>query len=132
MKLEGKVAIVTAAAGAGIGQTVARTLAAEGAHVVVTDAHARRTKEVAEGIESTYGRKTLGLKVDVLNRQEVEDMISRTLETFERIDILVNNAGRNVQAPVVDVTDEDWDLVINVNLRGAFYCTRSALKPMIA
>ncbi len=132
MRLEGKVAIVTAAAGAGIGQTVARTLAKEGASVVVTDAHARRVKEVAEEMEGTHRGRVLGLKVDVLNREEVDGMIDRALEAFGKIDILVNNAGRNVQSPLVEVSDEDWDLVINVNLRGAFYCTRSVLKHMIA
>ncbi|MFQ5873174.1 MAG: SDR family NAD(P)-dependent oxidoreductase [Dehalococcoidia bacterium] len=132
MKFEGKVAVVTGAAGAGIGQMVARALASEGARVVLSDAHERRTKEVAEDIAKTYNREVLGLTVNVLNRDEVDEMIDRALETFGRIDILVNNAGRNVQAPLVDMSDENWELVINVNLRGAFYCTRSALKPMIA
>jgi len=131
MRVKDRVAIVTAAAGAGIGQAIARTLAQEGASVVVTDAHARRCAEVAEDIARATGRETLAIPVDVTNRQQVEDMTRQTLEKFGRIDILVNNAGINKLAPVWEMDDETWDLVLNVNLKGTFLCTRAVLPSMI-
>ena len=131
MTLSGRVAIVTASAGAGIGQATVRALAKEGANVVVTDHHAGRTTSVAEDIRSTLGVKALGIPCDVTDRQQVESMVAKTLEEFSRIDILVNNAGIDHMGPVVDMTDESWELIININLRGTFYCTRAVLPAMI-
>ena len=130
-RLDNKVAIVTAAAGAGIGQVTVRTLAREGANVVVSDAHAKRFFDVAEDISKTYGVKTLGIQCDVTSREQVEDMVKKALDQFGRIDILVNNAGIDRPEPVWEMSDETWDLVINVNLRGAFYCCRAVLPIMI-
>jgi 3-oxoacyl-[acyl-carrier protein] reductase len=132
MKLDGKVAIITASAGAGIGGATARLFAQEGAHVVISDAHPGRTPKVAEEIAATYGRKTLAVVCDVAQRDQVDNLVARTLEAFGQVDILVNNAGRNILAPVVDMTDEQWDLVMNVCLKGTFYCSRAVLKPMMA
>ncbi len=132
MRLQDQVAIITGAAGAGIGQATARRFAQEGAHVVISDVHPRRTDEVAQAIASEYGVKTLGVVCDVASREQVEAMVQRTLDAFGRIDILVNNAGRNILAPVAEMTDEQWDTVINVCLRGTFYCSRAVLKPMMA
>lgn len=98
---------------------------------MVGDAHLGRATEVAKNITSNYDRKSLGIKCDVSQREEVDTMIQETLQEFGRIDILVNNAGRNIRSPVVDMTDDQWELVINVNLRGTFYCSRSVLKNMI-
>jgi len=130
MNLEGRIAIVTAAAGVGIGQGTIRVLAAEGARVVVSDAHERRTAEVAEALRSE-GYQAIGIPCDVTNREQVESMMRKTLEEWGRIDILVNNAGMNRTSPVHEMSDEDWDLVMNTNLRGAFYCTRAVLPTMI-
>ena len=130
MRLEGKVAIVTAAAGAGIGQATVRLLAEDGASVVVSDAHQRRTMEVAEALRSE-GYKAIGIPCDVTDREQVENLVKRALEEWGRIDILVNNAGINRTAPVHEMSDEDWDTVINVNLTGTFYCTRAVLPTMI-
>ncbi|MBI2918572.1 MAG: 3-oxoacyl-ACP reductase FabG [Chloroflexi bacterium] len=131
MRVKDRVAIVTAAAGAGIGQAIARTLAQEGANVVVTDVHPRRCIEVAGDISKTTGREALGLQVDVTNHQQVDDMVKQVIARFGRIDILVNNAGINKLAPVWEMDDETWDLVINVNLKGTFMCTRAVLPGMI-
>ena len=131
MKLSNQVAIVTAAAGAGIGQATARTLAQNGARVVVSDAHPSRPQAVAESISATFGVPTLGVQCDVTNRAQVEGMVRKALDTFGRIDILVNNAGTNRVSRLVDMTDEVWDLVIDVNLKGTFYCTRAVLPAMI-
>jgi 3-oxoacyl-[acyl-carrier protein] reductase len=121
MKLKGKVAFLTAAAGAGIGQAVARTFAREGACVVVTDAHRERATAVAEAIRVEYGAETLGMTCDAANRDDVERTVGATIERFGRIDILFNNAGTNRPSRIVDMSDEDWELVINVSLRGVFY-----------
>lgn len=130
MILEGKVAIVTASAGAGIGQGVARRLADEGAMVVVSDSHPRRTKEVADNIIAS-GKKALGIPCDVTNREQVEALVKSTLDEFGQVDILVNNAGINKLSKVVDMPDDVWDLVMNVNLKGTFYCSRAVLPSMI-
>lgn len=130
MRLEGRVAIVTAAAGVGIGQATVRALARGGARVVVSDAHQRRTMEVAEALKSE-GYTALGVPCDVTSREQVESMVNKTLGELGRIDILVNNAGINRPAPVQEISDEDWDLVLDTNLRATFYCTRAILPTMI-
>ena len=129
--LEGRVAIVTAAAGAGIGQAIARRFAQEGAQVLVTDAHARRVQEVAEAMSKDYGREFVGLEVDVTNVGQVQTMAQTALDRYQQIDILVNNAGINRLQPVWEMSDETWNLVIGVNLTGTFYCTRAVLPHMI-
>jgi len=132
MRLEGKVAIVTASAGAGIGQAAIRAFAREGAAVVIADNHERRTGEVAEALKSE-GAKAIGVVCDVANREQVNSMVKRTLDEFGRIDILVNNAGLNTPMQRVhELSDEDWDRVTGVCLRGTFYCTRAVMPSMIA
>lgn len=86
MRLQDHVAIITGAAGAGIGQVTARRLAQEGAHVVISDTHPRRTDEVAQASASAYGVKTLGVVCDVVSREQVEALVQRTLDTFGRVD----------------------------------------------
>jgi len=104
MKLKDRVALLTAAAGAGIGQTTARTFAREGATVVVTDMHLDRSVAVAEAIQDEYGGEAIGLGCDVTKRGDIEDIVNVTLERFGRIDILFNNAGTNRPAHVADIT----------------------------
>jgi 3-oxoacyl-[acyl-carrier protein] reductase len=132
MMLKGKVAIVTASAGAGIGNATVRLLAKEGADVVVSDTHPERIHTVAKEIQNNTGRKALAIRCDVRDKKQVEDMVAQTLDNFGRIDILVNNAGINKLSPVHEMDDETWDLVININLRGTFYCSRAVLPTMIA
>lgn len=127
----GKVAIVTAAAGAGIGQAVARSFAREGAHVIVSDAHAKRPFSVAEEITREYGIRAVGRQCDVRNRGQVEEMVRTAIEEWGKIDILVNNAGIDRPAPVWEMDDETWDLVIDVNLKGVFNCCRAVLPVMM-
>jgi len=127
----GKVAIVTAAAGAGIGQAVARNFAREGAHVIVSDAHARRPYQVAEEITREYGIKAIGMQCDVRNREQVAAMVKAAVQEWGKIDILVNNAGIDQPVPVWEMSDETWDLVIDVNLKGTFNCCRAVLPVMM-
>lgn len=129
--LDGRVAIVTAGAGAGIGQATARRMAEEGAKVVVTDAHARRVEEVASALSNELGKEFLGLEVDVRNVDHVTRMVDATLERHGQIDILMNNAGINKLSPVWEMDDETWRLVIDVNLTGTFNCMRAVLPHMI-
>jgi 3-oxoacyl-[acyl-carrier protein] reductase len=129
--LEGRVAIVTAAAGAGIGQAIARRFAEEGAQVLLSDAHARRVQELAAAMSTDYGREFMGLEVDVTNVAQVQGMVQTALDRYGQVDILVNNAGINRLEPVWEMSDETWNLVIGVNLTGTFHCTRAVLPHMI-
>ncbi|MFQ5520551.1 MAG: SDR family NAD(P)-dependent oxidoreductase [Candidatus Methylomirabilia bacterium] len=131
MKLKDRVAVVTAAAGAGIGQAVARKFAEEGAQVVISDTHARRVREVALEMSNDYGREVPAYTVDVTRREQVEVMVASALDRFGRIDILFNNAGINKLEPVWEMSDETWNLVLGVCLTGTFYVTRAVLPHMI-
>lgn len=131
MRLEGKVAIVTGAAGAGIGQGVARALAREGANVVVSDAHPKRPFELAKEITSETDKEALGVVCDVTKAKHIEDMVKATLEKFGKIDILINNAGGNKLQQVVDMDEEVWDFVIDINLKSTFLCSKAVLPSMI-
>ncbi|HOC46156.1 MAG: SDR family NAD(P)-dependent oxidoreductase [Syntrophorhabdaceae bacterium] len=131
MRLRGKVALLTAAAGAGIGQATARAMAREGASVVLTDMHEERAKMVADEISREYNIKTIGLKCDVTDRVEVARAAETVLDVFGRIDILFNNAGTNRPARVVDITNEVWDLVLATTLTGTFYCCRAVIPAMM-
>jgi 3-oxoacyl-[acyl-carrier protein] reductase len=131
MRLNNRVALLTAAAGAGIGQATARAMAKEGAHVIITDAHEERAIDVAEDIKKQYSIETLGHRCDVTDKADVERVVHDALEKFGHIDILVNNAGTNRPSQVVDMTDDMWDLVINTSLRGTFYCSRAVMPAMM-
>ena len=131
MKLKNRVAIVTAAAGAGIGQATARVMAREGARVIVTDMHKERTGIVAQAIHDEYGVETMGIQCDVTKLEEVQGVVKSTLDKFGRIDILFNNAGTNRPAQVADMSDETWELVINTSLKGTFYFSRAVLPAMM-
>jgi len=128
MKLKDKVAIITGA-GQGIGKEIALAFAREGAKVVVTDVTGKEN-EVAEEIRA-MGREALALKVDVSKMEDAMRMAEETLKVFGRIDILVNNAGIYPFKPFVEMTEADWDKVINVNLKGAFNCTKAVVEAMI-
>ncbi len=130
-QLDGRAAIVTAAAGAGIGQAVARIFLEEGAQVLATDAHARRVEEVGKQLSEEFGRDVPALEVDVRNTEQVSAMVDAARERFGRVDILFNNAGINKLSPIWEMDDETWQLVIDVNLTGTFNCVRAVLPVMI-
>lgn len=130
MKLLEKKAIVTGSS-RGIGRAIALDLAREGADVVINyHRNGEGAKEVAEKI-SSMGRNTLLIKADISDANSVNTMINETIKEFDRIDILVNNAGIVHKAPMEDLSVEDWDRVMNANLRGAFLCCKYAGKQMI-
>lgn len=135
-RLDGLVAVVTASAGAGIGQAIARKFAAEGAHVVVADAHKRedgtsRTTDVAAEIAKAAGRNAIGVVCDVSSRESVNALAELAFREFGKVDILVNNAARNVLAPIHKATDDIWSTVLGVNLKGLYFCTRAFLPGMV-
>ena len=127
-ELQDKVVIVTGA-GQGIGKAIALTLAKNGAKVVVADISEKRF-EVVRAIEAT-GSPAFAVKCDVSDKGDVENMINETLSRFGRVDVLVNNAGVYPSKPFAEMTEEGWDRVLDVNLKGVFYCTRSVLPAMI-
>jgi NAD(P)-dependent dehydrogenase (short-subunit alcohol dehydrogenase family) len=129
MRLNDKTAIVTGAR-RGIGRATALALAREGANVVVSDTNQEDCQKVVDEIEE-LGRKGLALKCDVSSSDEVDSMVKRTVAEFGRVDILVNNAGILAFKPFLDLTDEDWDRTLSVNLKGQFLCARAASKEMI-
>jgi len=128
MKLDNRTAIVTGAR-RGIGRAIALALAGEGANVVVSDISQEDCEKVITEIEG-LGRRGLALKCNVTSRTEVEDMVIRTVAEFGKLDILVNNAGIIAFKPFLELTDEDWDNIINVNLKGQFLCAQGAAKEM--
>ena len=128
MKLKDKVAIITGA-GQGIGKEIALAFAREGAKVVVTDITGKE-KEVAEEIKKME-REAIAVKVDVSKMEDAKKMAEEALKSFGRIDILVNNAGIYPFKPFVEMTESDWDKVINVNLKGTFNCTKAVVETMI-
>jgi NAD(P)-dependent dehydrogenase (short-subunit alcohol dehydrogenase family) len=122
-KVNGKVAIVTGAA-QGMGKAIAEMLAREGAQVAVCDIKEAEIKQVANAING------LGIKTDVTKENDVDDMITKTVDKFGTVDILVNNAGILRPTRVDDITKEEWDLVLDVNLNGTFLCTKAVLGIM--
>ena len=123
MDLVDKVAIVTGA-GRGIGKAIAIALAREGANVVVNDINIQTAEEVVKEIKS-FGWKALAIQVDVSDSKEVNQMVQSAIKKFKRVDILVNNAAIIKRGSIEDLTEEDWDRVIDVNLKGAFNCMKA-------
>ena len=127
--LKGKVALVTGAA-RGIGAEIAKTLAAAGADVAVCDLKAEWCEETVKAIEAC-GVKGLGLGVNVAVSAEVDACVKEVIAKLGRIDIMVNNAGITKDGLLMRMSDEDWDAVLNVNLKGTFLFTRAVARPMM-
>jgi NAD(P)-dependent dehydrogenase (short-subunit alcohol dehydrogenase family) len=125
-----KIAIVTGA-GQGLGKAVALRLAAEGADIVVAEFNTETARQAAEDIRA-LGRRALPYPIDLSDVAQVQPMIERTVGEFGRIDILINCAGRSQTKPMLDLTAEDWDRVVDTNQRGLFFCLQAVAKQMIA
>lgn len=129
MNLAGKVALVTGA-GQGIGRAIALKLAALEADLALVDLNPATVQETAAEIEK-LGRRALALQADVSRKPEVDQAVQRVLEVFGRVDILVNNAGWTKYTPFLQETEEYWDRVMAVNLKGTILCSRAVLEAMI-
>ena len=127
--LEGKVAIVTGA-GRGIGKAISLGFAEAGADVVVCSRTPEQLNEAVKEIKK-LGRRTLAVPADITKKADVDNLVQKTMDEFGKIDILVNNAGTGVLLPLVDQEEDDWDLVMNTNLRGYYLCSRAVAKKMI-
>jgi 3-oxoacyl-[acyl-carrier protein] reductase len=129
--LDGRVAIVTAGGGPGIGAAMCRALAQEGAAVVVADIDAARAEGVADEVKAAGGR-ALGVPTDVSNGDAVRAMVEATVTAFGRVDILANHAGVIPGGPIEEITEAMWDRAIGVHLKGAFLCSQAVLPHMKA
>ena len=127
--LEGKRVLVTASAGAGIGFATAKRCIEEGAMVVLSDSHARRLEEAADTLADVAGDRPLAIPCDVTNQEEVGRLFEQILEGGP-LDVAVNNAGLGGTAQLVDMTDAEWDAVLDVSLKGTFRCLRAELRHM--
>ena len=128
MNLVNKVAIVTGA-GRGIGKAIAIALAREGANIIAIDVDIQTAEKVAKEIKS-LDRQALAIRVDVSDSKEVNQMVRSVLKKFKRVDILVNNAAIIKRGSIEDLTEEDWDRVMDVNLKGAFNCAKAVVGIM--
>lgn len=126
--LDGKVVVVTAAAGTGIGSATARRALAEGADVVISDHHERRLGETAAELSALGLGRVEHVVCDVTSTAQVDALIDSTTARMGRLDVLVNNAGLGGQTPVADMTDDEWDRVLDVSLTSVFRATRAALR----
>jgi NAD(P)-dependent dehydrogenase (short-subunit alcohol dehydrogenase family) len=127
--LSGQVAIVTGTS-RGLGQYLARALAKAGADLVLTSRQRDSLLEF-ESETKALGRRTVALELDVRDQRSIEEMVAKAAEAFGHIDILVNNAGCNVRKPALDVTWDDWNLILDTNLRGSFFVAQAVATRMV-
>lgn len=136
MKLEGKVAIVTGAS-RGIGKAIAIGFAREGADIIIAARTEVERKEIPGTIYATaeeihsLGRRVLPVRCDITNEQDVEALVNKVLDELGRVDILVNNAGIAYPSPILEIPVKRWDIVMSVNVRGTFLCTKAVLPKMV-
>jgi 3-oxoacyl-[acyl-carrier protein] reductase len=129
MGFEGRVGIVTGG-GQGIGKAIAQGLAARGASVIISDVNIETARETAEEIESSFGARASSVKTDVGKRDEVYGLVEWVVGDFGKVDILVNNAGICALTPIEEISEEEWNQVIRVNLNGAFFCSQAVTPVM--
>jgi len=128
--LKGKTAIVTGS-GRGIGRAIALNMARQGANIVVNDVNLENAQKVVKEIEA-LGAQAITVKADVTEETQVNAMIASCIDRFGRLDILVNNAGIIQTLPVTEITGDDWDRIMKVNLKGVFLCCKAAIPAMMA
>ena len=129
MRLEGKVGLVTGASG-GIGSAIAERLAREGANVALADIRVDQLTEVLSAVQS-HQRRGLVVPVDVVDKFQVNNMVSQVIDTFGHIDFFFNNAGIIIVQEFFDITESDWDRVMEVNLKGVFLCGQAVARHMV-
>jgi 3-oxoacyl-[acyl-carrier protein] reductase len=130
-QLDNKVAVVTGGA-QGIGKAIAELLAQRGAHIVVADINLEKAEATAQAIAAANaGQRAIAVQTNVADSASAQAMVERTLAEFGRIDILVNNAGTTRDNLIMRMSDADWDLVLGINLKGAFNCSKAAIRSMM-
>ena len=130
MGFEERVAVVTGGR-RGIGKAIACLFAERGAHIVIADRQSDEAVMAAEQISASCGTRTLAIPTDVSDHKSSQEMIEKTIAEFGRIDILVNNAGVTRDTLIMRMTEEDWDYVLDINLKGAWNCSKAAIRPMM-
>jgi NAD(P)-dependent dehydrogenase (short-subunit alcohol dehydrogenase family) len=128
-RLDGRVALVTGGA-RGLGRAIADALASAGADVAISARKRDSAEHASEVISKTTGRKTVAMAADVTLRKDVEEMIDTVRSALGRIDILVNNAGVNIRGPIEQLSEDDWDTVVDTNLKGPWLCCRAVAPVM--
>ncbi|KOU69688.1 short-chain dehydrogenase [Streptomyces sp. MMG1533] len=128
--LGGRTAVITAAAGAGIGGATARRFLEEGARVLISDAHPRRLKEHEAELSREFPGAVAAVPCDVTDEAQVRALFDAAVREHGRLDVVVNNAGLGGTSTLVDMTDEQWSKVLDVTLNGTFRCLRAALRLM--
>jgi len=129
--LEGRTVVITAAAGTGIGSAVARRCIEEGATILVSDAHERRLAEAVEELSELAGAPVASAACNVTVQADIDGLFATAIEQLGHIDVLINNAGLGGTADLIEMTDEQWSLVLDVTLTGTFRATRAALQHMV-
>jgi len=129
LRLNDRVALITGA-GRGIGEAIARRFAEEGSIVVISDVMEDNIKKLADELNA-MGLRAMAIPVNVTKKNEVDAMVEKVVSTYGRLDILVNNAAVNKDALIRKMTEEQWDAVIDINLKGSFLCAKAAMGPMI-
>jgi NAD(P)-dependent dehydrogenase (short-subunit alcohol dehydrogenase family) len=129
-RLDGRTALVTGGT-KGLGRAMASALAEVGANVVVCSRNGDEAATVAAEIAGEHGGKTAGYEADVTHRDSVTILVAKCAETFGGIDILINNAGINVRKPTAQLTEEDWDSVMDISVKGSFLCSQAAMPGMM-
>ena len=131
--LAGKVVVLTAAAGTGIGGAAARRCLDEGASLALSDAHAARLAATHDELAAIHGAdRVWSVPCDVTSQEQVQALIEGAVQRYGRIDVMINNAGLGGTASLLEMTDEQWSRVLDVTLNGTFRCTRAALRQMVA
>ncbi len=129
-QLDNRIAVVTGAA-QGIGKAIAELLAQRGAHIAVADINLEKAQATAQAIAACTGRRVIAIQTNVADSASAQAMLDRVLEEFGQIDILINNAGTTRDNLIMRMSDADWDLVLGINLKGAFNCSKAAVRPMM-
>ena len=128
--LKGRVAIITGSS-RGIGRAIAELLASRGADLVIADYQFELAKKTASEITQQSGQKVIAVEVDVSNFEMTQEMAKKVVDEFGKVDILVNNAGITRDDLLMRMKESDWDDVININLKGAWNCSKAVLRPMM-